>query len=183
MPNGLADTSAAGLRQAEIDVVNALGSMDLDFRALSAVSNIFRVATAVRNHFEQSVLSEQQLSWSAFVALFVLRVWGEQESSELADQIGISGGTLTGVLKTLEKKGLAERRPNERDRRRVLVSLTPEGLRVIEEIMPLFNHHEALVTRDLSPVERDQMASYLRRILRTLEEMDHPGSVSAGDGD
>ncbi len=169
------------MRQAEIDVVNALGSMDLDFRALSAVSNIFRAATAVRNHFEQSVLSDRQLSWSAFVALFVLRVWGEQESSELAGQIGVSGGTLTGVLKTLEKKGLAERRPNETDRRRVLVNLTPEGHRVIEEIMPRFNRHEALVTRDLSPVERDQMASYLRRILRTLEEIDTPGADPVND--
>ncbi len=163
------------MRQAEIDVVNALGAMNLDFRALSAVSNIFRAATAVRNHFEQSVLSDRQLSWSAFVALFVLRVWGEQESSDLADQVGVSGGTLTGVLKTLEKKDLAHRRPNESDRRRVLVSLTPEGRRVIDEIMPRFNRHEALVTRDLTPTERDEMAAYLRRILRTLEEMDGAG--------
>ncbi len=169
------------MRQAEIDVVTALGSMDLDFRALSAVSNIFRAATAVRNHFEQSVLSDRQLSWSAFVALFVLRVWGEQESSELADQVGVSGGTLTGVLKTLEKKGLAERRPNESDRRRVLVTLTPEGRRVIDEVMPRFNRHEALVTRDLSPTERDEMASYLRRILRTLEEMDGSAPTPAAD--
>ena len=118
---------ADDLRQAERDVRNALGELELDFHALLAVSNIFRAATAVRNHMEGNVLAHDQLSWTAFVVLFVLRVWGPQESHQLASEAGITGGTLTGVLKTLEKKGLAHRTEHGSDRRRVVVSATDQG--------------------------------------------------------
>ncbi len=115
------------LRQAELDVTAALGGLPLDFRSLLAVSNIFRAATAVRNHMERTILSEQQLSWSAFVVLFVLRVWGSRSPHRLAVEAGITSGTLTGVLNTLERKGLVERAGHATDGRRVVVSATPAG--------------------------------------------------------
>jgi DNA-binding MarR family transcriptional regulator len=172
MPRAFASDDASELVRAERDIRAELGDLDLDLRALAAVSNIFRVATAVRNHMERSVLDEHSLSWSAFVVLFVLRVWGDQEAHRLADEAGISTGTLTGVLKTLERKGLARRRVHETDRRRVVVGATAEGRRVIEVIMPAFNRHEALVTGDLSEAETDSLARALRQVLRTVEELD-----------
>jgi hypothetical protein len=35
--------------------------------------------------------------------------------------------------------------------------------------MPVFNHHEALVTADLSPTDRRELARLLRTVLRTLD--------------
>jgi DNA-binding MarR family transcriptional regulator len=99
-------------------------------------------------------------------------VWGDQEAHELADEAGITTGTLTGVLKTLERKGLAQRRPHETDRRRVLVAATDDGRRVIETIMPAFNRHEALVTQDLDDGQADALAAGLRQVLRTVEDLD-----------
>lgn len=160
------------LRQAEKDVRAALGGLPLDFHSLLAVSNIFRAATAVRNHMEGNVLAGEQLSWSAFVVLFVLRVWGPQESHQLADQAGITGGTLTGVLKTLEKKGLAKRREHRTDRRRVVVAPTAKGRRAVDRIMPRFNDHEALVTSGLDQAEQDQLSHLLRTVLRTVDGID-----------
>jgi MarR family transcriptional regulator, organic hydroperoxide resistance regulator len=172
MPRPFSSTDAADLRQAERDVRGALGERPLDFRALLAVSNIFRAATAVRNHMEGTVLASEQLSWSPFVVLFVLRVWGPQESHSLAKEAGITGGTLTGVIKTLEERGLARRRAHATDGRRVVVTSTAEGRRAIDRIMPRFNQHEALVTQDLSDTESDQLAHILRKVLRTLDALD-----------
>lgn len=172
MPRAFASDDDRELVRAEADVRAELGALDLDFRALAAVSNIFRTATAVRNHMERSVLDEHALSWSAFVVLFVLRVWGDQEAHQLADEAGITTGTLTGVLKTLERKGLAQRRPHDTDRRRVLVAATDEGRAVIERVMPAFNRHEALVTQDLDEAEAEGLAAGLRRVLRTVEALD-----------
>lgn len=172
MPRAFASDDDEDLVRAEADVRAELGDLDLDVRALAAVSNIFRTATAVRNHMERSVLDEHALSWSAFVVLFVLRVWGDQEAHRLADEAGITTGTLTGVLKTLERKGLAQRRPHDRDRRRVLVAATDEGRAVIERVMPAFNRHEALVTQDLDDTEADALAAGLRQVLRTVEALD-----------
>jgi DNA-binding MarR family transcriptional regulator len=172
VPRAFASDDRRELVQAERDVQSALGDLDLDLASLAAVSNIFRAATSVRNHMEGQVLAEHQLSWSAFVVLFVLRVWGEQESGVLAIEAGITTGTLTGVLKTLEKKGLASRRPSRDDRRKVIVSSTRRGRSAVDRIMPAFNRHEALVTRDLSDRQRDQLSASLRVILRTVEGLD-----------
>lgn len=164
-----ATDDAAELRDAERAVTAAFVGSSFDFSALLAVSNVFRAATAVRNHMEREVLGPHQLSWSAFVVMFVLRVWGAQESGQLAREAGITGGTLTGVLTTLERKGFAERAPHPTDRRRVIVSPSDAGLRAIDEIMPLFNEHEAMVTSALSASDKRQLSRLLRAVLRTLD--------------
>jgi MarR family transcriptional regulator, organic hydroperoxide resistance regulator len=172
VPRAFANDDDQDLVQAERDVRAALGELPLDLRSLAAVSNIFRAATAVRNHMERTILAESDLSWSAFTVLFVLRVWGDMETRRLAAEAGITTGTLTGVLKTLEKKGLAGRTTNTADRRRVTVSATGDGRRAIDRIMPAFNEHERLVTRDLSARRRDELSDALRQVLRTVAALD-----------
>jgi DNA-binding MarR family transcriptional regulator len=172
VPGRFSSDDESELRQAERDVTEALGGLPLDFRSLLAVSNVFRTATAVRNHMERSILAPQELSWSAFVVLFVLRVWGPQESRRLAAEAGITPGTLTGVLNTLERKGMVRRRAHATDGRRVLVTAKATGRRAVDAIMPEFNAHETLVTRDLSEPERDQLSALLRTVLRTVEQID-----------
>lgn len=169
MPGAFSSDDDAELRQAERDVTHAFEDQAFDFAALLAVSNVFRAATAVRNHMEREVLSNHQLGWSAFVTLFVLRVWGAKESHELAREAGVTGGTLTGVLTTLERRGFAKRRTHPHDGRRVIVSPTAKGRRTVDEIMPLFNEHEAMVTAELSEHDRTELARMLRTILRTLD--------------
>lgn len=160
------------LVEAEHLIRDRMSGLDLDLLSLAAVSNVFRTATAVRNRMERDVLRPHRLSWSAFVVLFVLRIWGSQESRSLATEAGISGGTLTGVLDTLERKGLAMRQPVPEDRRRVEVALTPAGTKVVNDVMPAFNHEESLVTGDLTEDETATLASLLRRVLRTAEDLD-----------
>ena len=157
------------LVEAERLIRDRMAGLDLDPLSLAAVSNVFRTATAVRNHMERNVLKPHALSWSAFVVLFVLHVWGEKESRELASEAGISGGTLTGVLDTLERKGLAVRRPVPTDRRRVGVALTAAGTTVVDEVMPAFNREEAQVTGGLTDDETATLARLLRTVLRTAD--------------
>jgi len=115
------------------------------------------------------VLAAHQLGWSAFVVLFVLRVWGAKESNEVAAEAGITGGTLTGVLNTLERRGLVKRKPHPTDGRRLVVSPTARGRRTIDSIMPVFNEHEKIVTAGMTDADRAQLSSLLRTILRTLD--------------
>ncbi len=169
VPGAFSSDDDAEMRQAERDVTQAFVGEAFDFAALLAVSNVFRAATAVRNHMEREVLSSHELSWSAFVVLFVLRVWGKQESHELAREAGITGGTLTGVLTTLERRGFAQRSVHPDDGRRVIVRPTAKGRRTVDEIMPVFNHHEAIVTAGLSSADRRELTRLLRTVLATLD--------------
>mgnify|MGYP002682519489 CR=1 FL=1 len=76
MPRLFASDDDRDLVRAERDVRAAFTGLDLDLTSLAAVSNIFRAATAVRNHMEGGVLAQHELSWSACTSMFVLRVWG-----------------------------------------------------------------------------------------------------------
>ena len=157
------------LLPAERKVLERLGHLPLDFRAMWAVSNLFRTSAAIRRHMESKVLAEDRLSWTSFVALWVLWVWGEMESRDLAAAIGISRPTSTGVVTTLERRGFVRRRKNAKDGRMVRVSLTERGRRKIEALFPRFNAEESAVTSDLTPDEQDSMAGMLRSMLKTAE--------------
>jgi len=170
MPRRLALGNAQDLVQAERDIRHRIGEHPLDFAAMAAVSNIYRAANAIRHHMEQQVLAEEDLSWAAFTVLFVLWIWGDQQTRHLAAEAGVTKGTLTGVLKTLEKRGLARRHAHDSDGRLVLVSLEPHGRAVIERLFPAFNMGEAEVSASLTEREKNQLASLLRKIIRTVEE-------------
>ncbi|MGZ8606546.1 MAG: MarR family winged helix-turn-helix transcriptional regulator [Actinomycetota bacterium] len=158
------------LLPAERKVLEALGHLPLDFRAMWAVSNLFRTSAAIRRHMEAKVLADDRLSWTSFVALWVLWVWGEMESRDLASAIGISRPTSTGVVTTLEGRGLVQRRKSSDDGRMVRVSLTDPGRAKIEELFPRFNAEEVAVTAHLSSEQQDAMASMLRSMVRTAGE-------------
>jgi len=169
MPSRLATGSARDLVQAERDIRERIGDQHLDFAAMAAVSNIYRAANVVRNHMERKVLADEDLSWAAFTVLFVLWIWGEQQTRHLAVEAGVTKGTLTGVLKTLEKQGLTKRQAHDEDGRLVLVSLEPKGEAVIERLFPAFNASETQVSSALSDREKNQLAGLLRKIIRSVE--------------
>ena len=156
------------LLPAERKVLEELGHLPLDFGAMAVVSNLFRASAAIRRHMEAKVLADDRLSWTSFVALWVLWVWGEMESRDLAAAVGISRPTSTGVVNTLESRRLVRRRKNARDGRMVRVSLTLAGRRRIEELFPRFNAEESALTAHMSPGDQQLVAALLRSMLRAV---------------
>jgi DNA-binding MarR family transcriptional regulator len=157
------------LLPAERKVLDALGDRPLDFRAMWAVSNLFRASAAIRRHMEANVLAADRLSWTAFTGLWVLWVWGKMESREFAQAVGVSRPTATGVVTTLEGRGLVRRKKDPRDGRMVLVSLTAAGTRKIEHLFPTFNSEETVVTAHLDAREQEVLARLLRSMYRAVD--------------
>ena len=104
-----------------------LDRLDIDCDSMAVMLNIFRVGMAFRNHTEQTILDRYGLSFSGFTVLWVLWVWDKKQFFELAEECGVSKGTLTGVINTLEKSGYIERKPHASDRRRLVVQLSRRG--------------------------------------------------------
>jgi MarR family transcriptional regulator, organic hydroperoxide resistance regulator len=161
--------STDGLLPAERKIVEELGHLPLDFRAMWAISNVFRSGAALRRHLESTVLSDDRLSWTAFTGLWVLWIWGEMEARDFASAVGISRPTATGVLSTLQGRRYVRRRKASKDGRVVLLTLTPSGRRKIEELFPRFNAEEAQVASVLSAEEQERFAEMLRTLLRRVE--------------
>ena len=105
--------------------------------------------------------------------LWVLWIWGEQEARHVADESGISRGTLTGVVTTLEKRGLVQRRAHPDDKRSVLVAATGRGECADGRSLPALQRRGGEGVGRTSPAgQKDRLADALRSILRTVERLD-----------
>ncbi len=162
-------TGFSTLRQTEDAVTSKVDGLEVDFAAMAAVSNLYRAASSIRNHLEQSVLRSLDLTWTGFVVLWVVWIWEEIETRNVAAEAGITKGTLTGVARTLIGRGLLTKQIPAHDRRRSLLSLTPEGERLMRQLFPAFNGEEKFVTGALDRSEVDTLGSILHRMIEHLE--------------
>jgi len=170
MPRPLHDEDPEVVLEAERDIRERLGDHPFDFAALLAVSNIYRAANAVRRRMERDVLTPAGLSWGGFTILFVLWVWGDRETGQLADDCGVAKGTLTGMVATLEKSGLISRRSHPDDGRKVMVQLETPGEELIEHLFPTFNGYESKFTEQLDDRQTRELARLLRVVIATAND-------------
>ena len=84
--------------------------------------------------------------------------------------------TVTGILDRLERKSMIIRERSTLDRRKVLVSATPEAQRAMAGSPPLLQEHFTAAFRELAGWEQTQILSSLQRIVSLMEA----GEVEAG---
>jgi DNA-binding MarR family transcriptional regulator len=89
---------------------------------------------------------------------------GAASVSALGAAIGGRPTTLTGVLDRLAGRGLLAREPHERDRRTVVVRLTPDGSRVAGRILDAMAAIEREALAGLPP----EAAGHATAVLRAL---------------
>jgi DNA-binding MarR family transcriptional regulator len=98
----------------------------------------------------------------------LLNVLGAREGAiqqEIGQAMGIDPSTMVSLIDQLERRGLAKRRTHPKDRRAREVAITPKGRRTLEQARVLATRVEDDVLRGLSPTERRQLLTLLRRAL------------------
>lgn len=108
------------------------------------------------------LLNEVGLTYTQYITMMVL--WEEREITvkELGNRLFLDSGTITPVLKALEKKGLISRRRSEADERVVYAEITPAGLDLRERALGIPAQIGSCV-----PLEQDD-ALTLYRILHKM---------------
>lgn len=89
--------------------------------------------------------------------------------SEIQSLILISSGGLSNRMTRLESRGFIERLPDPRDRRGVIVSLTPNGKSLIETVAPTHLAIENASIEMLSFDEQLLLKNLLKKILLSAE--------------
>ena len=80
----------------------------------------------------------------------------------------VTSGAISQRLDRLEARGLVTRAPSETDGRGVRVTLTAEGLRLIDAVLPTHVDTEHQLLAGLSADEQKQLAGLLRTLLESL---------------
>jgi DNA-binding MarR family transcriptional regulator len=88
---------------------------------------------------------------------------------DLAASAGVSSRNVTGLVDTLERAGLAVRVPDPRDRRSVLVRITPDGRTWLEEFRRPSQQAMAALFRGFTAAETTR----LRHLCLRLVENQH----------
>lgn len=110
--------------------------------------------------------AKMKLRPAEFSVLALIARTPGQKQSEIAEQLGIKRANFVALMDGLEKRGLAERRKAEGDKRSHSLHLTPEGVRFVEKMTAVWNTHEQrLVDRLGGPDQRDALLDLLDRLL------------------
>lgn len=145
-----------------------LPDADLDLPAAHTVSTLYRAANEIRSHLTHTVLRRYGLSWTGFVVLWTVWIWDGPQTREVAELVGVSKATLTGVVQTLERRGWVERHDVHTDHRLVRLTLTEAGTGLMRTVYPEFNAAQAEVLGHLSDAQLGALVDTLRGITARL---------------
>lgn len=159
-----------GLLPEELEAINQLKTIPIECLNISAIAiatNIYRSAQGLKLKMERQVLSQSDLSWTAFSLLYDMWIWGPIEVKNLAISSGVTKATVSNILNTLERKQLCFKKTSVKDRRMVYVHLTEKGRQIIQELYPQFHKIEVDIVSGLSLEEQHTMSQLLRKIIKS----------------
>lgn len=114
--------------------------------------------------FERGKVAAHDLDYGAIYLLQYLRANARAQVSRIAAEMRLPVSTVSRMAGRLEKRGLVSRIEDAGDRRRVLVSLRPEGELVVREVE---DHSAALILKNLEnfPAKAVEILAEAARLL------------------
>ena len=109
------------------------------------------------------------LTSSQFDVIATLGNQSEMTIKELTSNTLITKGTMTGVIRRLEKQGLINKRVNESDARSQFVKITLKGQALFESIFPDQMSHLKVAFDKLTPKELIDLSALLQTLKHALE--------------
>jgi MarR family transcriptional regulator, transcriptional regulator for hemolysin len=122
-----------------------------------------RTSRAVTQAFERA-MAQAGGSVSTWQVLLLVRSQSWDTQSELAEQLGITGATLTHHLNALERKGLVRRWREDSNRRVQHVELTDDGIELFGRLREVARRHDGQLRSQLTDDEVEQLAELLERL-------------------
>lgn len=143
---------------------------ELDRSPMGVVGRISRLAQLLQVELER-VFAAHGVTGGEFDVLASLRRAGRPyrlTPTELSRALMVTSGGMTKRLAALEERGLIRREPDPKDRRSTAVSLTREGKRLVEQILPDHVANEARLLGDLRNRERAELGRLLEKLAVSL---------------
>jgi len=117
------------------------------------------------------LLLEFGITYPQYLAMLVL--WEKEPLTvkELGERLFLDSGTLTPLLKRMEKQGLLTRERSQGDERQVLISLTDEGRNLKDKALAI-----PLKIADQVNISQSEFISLLTSLKKLMRKIDMGGS-------
>ena len=136
--------------------------------SISALIKMVLIVRQFRNRLDGKLRTINQTCSRMETLSAILNIQGPKSQSDIAKRLRVEAATVTRMVDILSKEGLVERSPDPNDRRVNLLSISPKGEIVLEQIFEIYDelrHHmlEGLAPEDVDTMHRlfDHMTSRL----------------------
>ena len=112
----------------------------------------------------QQTISDSQLTAAQFVVLCAVRQFESCSLSEIVKTTAIDQATMRGIIERLKAREVIRVSHDANDKRKVLVSLTPAGEKIINATVPAALAVSEATFGNLNPAERVAVLYLLRKM-------------------
>ncbi|REE90983.1 MarR family winged helix-turn-helix transcriptional regulator [Cupriavidus plantarum] len=151
-----------------------------DYDFTEQVGHLLRRAYQRHVSIFQQTIPDSQLTAGQFVVLCAIQEQGPCSLSAIARATAIDQATVRGIIERLKSRELIVVSHDARDRRKVVVLLSPAGRTLIGEVVPFAQDISERTMGGLNPAERVALL-YLLRKMSDLEDAS-PEPLSDADG-
>lgn len=104
--------------------------------------------------------------------LFLLQRKEGMSQREICDEMRIKPPTVAVSIKRMEKAGLIERKPDERDQRIVRIYVTEKGKSLSKQIEKVVRESESKIVEGFSETEICLMKRFLKQMITNMEQVE-----------
>lgn len=139
--------------------------MEVTNQVLIALRKIIQAIDLHSRHLVKQV----GLTGPQLIVLNEVKRAGNPTVGDIAKAISLSQATVTGVLERLERRGYVLRSKSNSDRRKVLVSATENGLKILSKAPSLMQASFVKQFNNLKGWEQSMMLSCLQRLVDMMD--------------
>ena len=131
---------------------------------------LLAAATRLATKEFNKTLKQYGITAPQWSVLNFLHEQGSFPQTQIGEQLHWEKATIGDIVENLVKKGLADRRISEQDRRAYSVSITPAGAELIRQIGNTESEINARACAGMEEWERDFLKELLHHTIRNLDE-------------
>ena len=127
------------------------------------------IMVLLHNNFGRQ--TQVPLPLNQFGVLCVLSDTEGLSITAISRQLNISKQQMTNIIDKLVTAGYVDKEPDPKDRRRSVITLDPQGKKILDDHMELFRQRFEKQAQNLQENERQELASLLRRYYELINKM------------
>lgn len=135
---------------------------------LSLFQFINNFSSMVEKHFGRYGLSQGRFGIIMVLFAQPKDTW---TPADLAESLSVTRATITGLLDGLEKSKLIERQAHPQDRRKLIVTLTQDGIDCAKKMTPVNFQFASQLLKELSNQEKQELVKLLGKMNQGVERV------------